>query len=162
MYSYSCKLCTRALVSYVFMLRTLHPTSCWSSLHPWFNSNSPLPPSLSVEILTPCIPIGKHQDRLPGRSFPRHEKWSEIGWGGEGERRGEGVSSENSNQALLFFPAVSWGLKVINLYLSQHFILAEIICANQSESKFLSWPLKSCQNVAQGNQSLNFNMGNMK
>ena len=44
-------------------------------------------------------------------------------------------------------------------YSSWHFILLEIVCANQSESKFLSLPLKSCQNVFQENQSYNFNKG---
>ena len=29
------------------------------------------------------------------------------------------------------------------LYLSRHFILVDIFCANQSESKFMSVPLKS-------------------
>ena len=43
------------------------------------------------------------------------------------------------------------------LYLSRHFILVAIICANQSESKFLSLPHKSGQNVSQGNQLFNFN-----
>ena len=38
-----------------------------------------------------------------------------------------------------------------SLYLSRHFILVELICANQSESKFLSLPPKSWQNVAQEN-----------
>ena len=36
------------------------------------------------------------------------------------------------------------------------FILVAIISANQSESKFLSLPPKSCQNVSQENQSFNF------
>ena len=35
--------------------------------------------------------------------------------------------------------------KTLSLYLSRHFILVEIICANQSESKLLSLPLKFCQ-----------------
>ena len=48
------------------------------------------------------------------------------------------------------------------LYLSQHFILVEIICGNQSEAQLLSFPLKSCQNVSQGNQSFNFNKRKMK
>ena len=39
------------------------------------------------------------------------------------------------------------------LYLSRHFILVEIMYAKQSEFKFLSLPLKSCQNVSQENQS---------
>ena len=43
------------------------------------------------------------------------------------------------------------------LYLSRLLILVDIFCANQSESKFLSLPLKSCQNVSQGNQSFSFN-----
>ena len=43
------------------------------------------------------------------------------------------------------------------LYLSRHFILVAIICANQSESKFLSLPHKSGQNVSQGNQLFNLN-----
>ena len=41
-------------------------------------------------------------------------------------------------------------------------ILVAIICANQSESKFLSLPLKSCLNVSQENQSFIFNNGKMK
>ena len=41
------------------------------------------------------------------------------------------------------------------MYLSRHFILVVIICANQSESKFLFLPLNSCQNVSLGNQSFN-------
>ena len=42
---------------------------------------------------------------------------------------------------------------ISTLYLSRHFILVEIMCAKQSEFKFLSLPLKSCQNVSQENQS---------
>ena len=35
------------------------------------------------------------------------------------------------------------------LYLSRHFIIVNIFCANQLESNFLCLPLKSCQNVSQ-------------
>ena len=34
------------------------------------------------------------------------------------------------------------------LYLSQIFILVEIICANQSEAKFLCLSLESCQDIS--------------
>ena len=56
------------------------------------------------------------------------------------------------------------GLRQVDqiLYLSQHFILVEIIFANQSESKFLSFPLKFSQNSSQENQSIDFNEGKMK
>ena len=48
---------------------------------------------------------------------------------------------------------------ISTLFLSRRFILVEIICANQSEIKFLCLPLKSCRNVSQGNRSFNFNQG---
>ena len=48
------------------------------------------------------------------------------------------------------------------LYLSQHFITVDIFCANQSESKALSLPLKSCQYVSQGYQSIHVNKRKMK
>ena len=55
---------------------------------------------------------------------------------------------------------ISW-IIYCTLYLSRHFILKEIICANQSESKFLSLPLKSFQNVLHEHYVFNFNKGKM-
>ena len=47
--------------------------------------------------------------------------------------------------------------------LKRHFILVEFICAkaNQSEAKFLSLPLKFCQNSPRGNISIDFSKGKM-
>ena len=47
-------------------------------------------------------------------------------------------------------------------YFSRHFILVECSYANQSEAKFMSLLLKSCQKVSQGNQPIHFNKGKIK
>ena len=44
-------------------------------------------------------------------------------------------------------------------YLSAFHFGKDIICANQLKSKFLSLPLKSCQDISQGNQLFNFYKG---
>ena len=48
-------------------------------------------------------------------------------------------------------------LFVCALYFSLHFILVENIYASHSEGKGLCLPLKFCQNVSEGNQSIDFN-----
>ena len=45
---------------------------------------------------------------------------------------------------------------------SQHFIMVEMFCANQSEANFMCVLLKSCQNVSEGNQSIHSYNGKMK